>query len=127
LLIDLIPLPIHARVSESAESFAQHIRDLHKDINQKINLSNETYKNLVNSRRRIKEFDVGDSVMIRLRPERFPPGSVKKLHARGAGPFKVLKKVGSNAYVLDLPSDMGISSTFDITDLVEYKAGNDTQ
>ena len=46
--IDLIPLPIHARVSESAASFAQHVRDLHKEISQKIKLSNENYKNLAN-------------------------------------------------------------------------------
>ena len=59
--------------------------------------------------------------MIRLRPERFPPGTVRKLHARGAGPFRVVKRVGSNAYVLELPPELGISSTFNITDLVEYR------
>ena len=59
--------------------------------------------------------------MVRLRPERFPPGTVKKLHARRAGPFKIIEKVGPNAYVLDLPSDWGISSTFNIADLVEYR------
>ena len=59
--------------------------------------------------------------MIKLRPERFPPGTMKKLHAQGAGPFKVIKKVGPNAYVLELPPEYGISSTFNICDLKEYK------
>ena len=59
--------------------------------------------------------------MIRLKPERFPPGTLKKLHARGAGPFKVIKKVGPNAYVLELSPELGISSTFNISDLVEYR------
>ena len=59
--------------------------------------------------------------MIRLNPERFPSGTIKKLHARGAGPFKILKKIGPNAYVLELPPDMGISTTFNVSDLVEYK------
>ena len=59
--------------------------------------------------------------MIRLKPERFPPGTLKKLHARGAGPFKVIKKVGPYAYVLELPPELGISSTFNISDLVEYR------
>ena len=59
--------------------------------------------------------------MIRIRPERFPSGTVKKLQARSAGPFKVLKRIGSNAYVIELPSDYGISSTFNIEDLVAYK------
>ena len=49
--LDLIPLPVHTRVSESASSFAQHIKDLHKEISEKINLSNESYKRLANSRK----------------------------------------------------------------------------
>ena len=120
-LFDLIPLPNHTRVSELAESFTQHIKHLHQDISKKINLSNELYKRLANSRKRDKEFVEGDLVMVRLRPERFPPGAVRKLHAHGAGPFKVIKKVGSNAYVLELPPELGISSTFNISDLVEYR------
>ena len=59
--------------------------------------------------------------MIRVRPERFSSGTVKKLQARGAGPFRVLKRVGSNAYVVDLPNDYGISSTFNVSDLVAYR------
>ena len=76
---------------------------------------------MADSQRRVKTFDEGDYVMIRLRPERFPPGTVRKLHARGAGPFRVVKRVESNAYVLELPPELGISSTFNITDLVEYR------
>ena len=118
---DLIPLPIHARTSESAESYAQHVKELHKEISKKINMSNETYKHLADSHKRFKEFYEGDYVMVRLKPERFPPGTIRKLHARGAGPFKIIKKIGPNAYVLELPDDMGISSTFNVSDLVEYK------
>ena len=61
-------------------------------------MSNEVYKHMADSHKRIKEFNEGDSVMIKLRPERFPPGTMKKLHARGARPFKIIKKIGSNAY-----------------------------
>jgi len=59
--------------------------------------------------------------MIRHRPEQFPPGIMKKIHAHGARPFKVIKKVKHNAYVLELPPKLGISSTFNISDLVEYR------
>ena len=76
---------------------------------------------MADSRKRAKEFEIGDFVIIRLRPERFPPGAIKKLHARGAGPFKVIRRMGPNAYVLELPPDYGISSTFNISDLVEYR------
>ena len=60
--------------------------------------------------------------MIRIRPEQFPPGTVKKLQACSAGPFKVLKRMGPNAYVIDLPHNYGINSSFNIEDLVGYKS-----
>ena len=49
--IDLIPLPLHNRVSESAESFAQHIKNLHQEITQRIKTSNDIYKEHADSRR----------------------------------------------------------------------------
>jgi len=39
-----------------------------------------------------KRFEVGYYVMVRIRSEQFPPRTVKKLHAREAGPFEVIKK-----------------------------------
>ena len=119
--IDLIPLPLHNRVSESAESFAQHIKNLHQEITQRIKTSNDIYKERADSRRRFKEFSIGDHVMIKLRPERLPSGTVKKLHSRSAGPFKIIERIGPNAYVVELPPDLGISSTFNISDLIEYR------
>uniref|UniRef100_A0A2N9ICA7 Integrase catalytic domain-containing protein n=1 Tax=Fagus sylvatica TaxID=28930 RepID=A0A2N9ICA7_FAGSY len=118
--LDLLPMSPQVRMSESAEAFARHVHDLHKDISTRIHLSNTRYKVQADSRRRHLEFAVGDYVMIRIRPERFPSGTVKKLQARSAGPFKVLKRIGSNAYVIELPPDYGMEqfsvSWFDGTD-----------
>ena len=60
---------MHARISESAESFAQHVKALHKEISNKIKKSNESYEHEANLHKRFKEFNEGDFVMIRLRPE----------------------------------------------------------
>ena len=65
---------------------------------------------------------MGDQVMVRLRPERYSPGTAKKLHARSACPFRVLSRVGENAYIVDIPSSCGISSTFNVADLAAYLA-----
>uniref|UniRef100_A0A2N9IA60 Reverse transcriptase n=1 Tax=Fagus sylvatica TaxID=28930 RepID=A0A2N9IA60_FAGSY len=119
--LDLLPMSPHVRVSESAEAFAQYLHDLHHKIRNKIQASSFQYKIHVDTHRRHMEFQVGDYVMIRARPEWFPSGSIKKLQSRSARPFKILKRVGPNAYLLDLPPDYGISSTFNIEDLVAFK------
>ena len=59
--------------------------------------------------------------MIQISPERFPPEAIKKLTAHSADPFKILKKINPNAYIIDLPPKFGINSTFNISDLVAYK------
>ncbi|GFZ18557.1 hypothetical protein Acr_27g0002960 [Actinidia rufa] len=88
--VDLLPMSPHTRVSESAESFARHIRELHDEIRKVINDSNFQYKFQADSRRRRAEFQVGDYVMVRIRPEWYP-------------------------------SESGISSTFNIEDLIAFK------
>ncbi|KAI5342226.1 hypothetical protein L3X38_010101 [Prunus dulcis] len=45
----------------------------------------------------------------------------KKLQARSMGPFQVFKRLGLNAYMLELPPEMGISPIFNIEDLAPYK------
>ena len=55
--------------------------------------------------------------MVRIRPERYPKGTYKKLHSKNVGLYRVPKKISSNAYVLDLPKNTGISNIFNIKDL----------
>ena len=40
--------------------------------------------------------------------------------ARGDGPFRVLSKVGANAYKLQLPSNIVVSATYNVGDLSPY-------
>ena len=119
--LDPIPMSPHAHVSVSAEAFVQHLHDLHVEINKQLEASNASYKLQADLHKRHVEFKVGDYVMIRIRPERLPPGSVSKLQARSAGHFKILKRVGLNAYIIDLPSHFGYYPIFNVEDLVAYK------
>ena len=115
--IDLLPTSSLHRVSESAESFVQCMHNLHKGIDQ-INLNNLKYKTLADLDRRFKEFKIRTYVMVRIRPERFPQGVSRKLQTRSIGPFKIFSKIGANAYILEIPSDLGVSATFNVKDLV---------
>ena len=74
----------HFRVSDSVSAFASHIRALHEEIREKIIKNNADYKASADLHCQLRTFNIGDYVMVRMRPERFPPGNVKKLHARSA-------------------------------------------
>lgn len=53
------------------------------------------------------------------------PGSVHpKLGARKFGLFRLATNINDNAYKLDLPPDLSISSTFNVRDLFEYYPPN---
>lgn len=70
--IDLIPLTAAQRPSDLADAFAHHIHALHKDIRKKLITSYETYKWAADLHRRDVEYQVGDFVTVRIKPERFP-------------------------------------------------------
>jgi hypothetical protein len=48
-----------------------------------------------------------------------------KLMPRADGLFKILEKINENAYKLDLPTDFGVSPTFNIVDLKPYMGEED--
>jgi hypothetical protein len=55
-----------------------------------------------------------------LRKYRFPTLHRSKLMPRAAGPFKVLTKINDNAYILVLPAEFGVSTSFNVADLKPY-------
>ncbi|KAG6778073.1 hypothetical protein POTOM_017918 [Populus tomentosa] len=118
---DLQPLPSPPRPSAAGLDFSEYMKDVHTEVRRRLSLSTESYAASANARRKDRQFNNGDMVLVRLKPERFPSGSFTKLNARRAGPFHVIKKLGSNAYVIDLPSDFGISPIFNIEDITAFK------
>nr|GEU93254.1 putative reverse transcriptase domain-containing protein [Tanacetum cinerariifolium] len=89
-------------------------------IKQRIQAARERQKSYADIRRKPLEFQVGDQVMLKVSPwkgvVRF--GKRGKLNPRYIGPFKVLAKVGSVAYRLELPEQLSrVHSTFHVSNL----------
>jgi hypothetical protein len=80
----LLPMSLHTTVSELTESFARKIQDLHVEIFKQIHVINVQYKLRADLHRQHNEFNVGDYVMIRIKPRWFPLGTNRKLHACSA-------------------------------------------
>ena len=64
-------------------------------------------------------------MFIRVRPERFPPETVKERHTRRPCSHKVLRRIGAHAYELDIPQDFGISLVFNVKELTLHHAPDD--
>ncbi|PKA46808.1 hypothetical protein AXF42_Ash015702 [Apostasia shenzhenica] len=119
---DLCPKELHIsyRTSEFALSFAQHIYDLHEEIRRKLFLNYAKYKINANSHTIIMKFYVGDYVLVHANSVRFSMGKSKNLTAKKIGLYRILRKISSNAYELELSKHMCINPTFNISNLTPY-------
>jgi hypothetical protein len=70
-------------------------------------------------------FEPGDWVWLHFRKDHFPEKRCSKLLARGDGPFQVVERINDNAYKLDLPSEYGVSASFNVADLSPFDVGDD--
>ncbi|KAI3682967.1 hypothetical protein L1987_83381 [Smallanthus sonchifolius] len=99
-------------VRETSERFDQ--------IKARMKAIQDRQKSYADKRRRPIEFDVGDSVMLKVSPWK---GIIRfrkrgKLSPRFVGPFRIMARVGEVAYRLELPDELsGIHPTFHVSHL----------
>lgn len=118
---DMSPLPCPERVDFSAERQVEYIQSVHDRTKEHLRKVAERAAARANKGRKKLILEPGDDVWLHLRKERFKDLRKSKLAPRGAGPFKVLHKAGDNAYVLDIPPELGdVSPTFNVMDLSRF-------
>jgi hypothetical protein len=108
--------------SASAEDFAEAMKELHNQVNERLQNLSQEYKRKVDQHMREIQFEVGDLILAHLMNERFPRGTYNKLKMKKIGPCWIIRKFGANAYEIELPEGIGISPIFNVSDLYPYKA-----
>ena len=94
-----------------------------KIIRERMLAAQDRQKSYADNNRRPMTFEVGDLVLLKVSPWkgliRF--GKRGKLSPRFIGPFKVLQRVGNQAYKLELPEELnGIHNTFHVCYLRKF-------
>ncbi|KAD6794782.1 hypothetical protein E3N88_05678 [Mikania micrantha] len=100
--------------------FIQETTDKIALIQERIKAARDRQKSYADNRRRPLEFQVGDRVMLKVSPWKgiFRFGKRGKLSSRFVGPFKILKRIGSVAYRLELPLELSnIHDVFHVSNL----------
>ena len=126
--LDILPLPLHERANMDVVKRAHTMKKLHEDTRATIKKQVLRQASRLNKNKKEMIFDEGDLVWIHLSKDRFPKERDSKLKPRGEGPFKVLKRINNNAYVIDIPtSKYLVSSTFNVKDLSPYHGEDEVE
>jgi hypothetical protein len=119
--LDLLPLPLHERVNKDITKRADVMKNLHDNTWKTIEEQVNRHTAKINKNKTPHIFEEGDLVWIHLSKDWFPHDRNSKLKPWRDGPFKVLKRINNNAYVIDIPtSKYLVSNTFKIKDVSPF-------
>ena len=101
---------------DKARKFIEKIQLVHHTVQEQLEKSQNNYKARHDKHQVDHKFQVGDEVWLYIRKE-ILQGEGKKLKLIHYGPFKILEKIGTNAFKLDLPPYMQIYSVVNVENL----------
>lgn len=110
----------------TVEDFQVQREAMNHILQDAIQTAQTKYKHYADKKRREVVFQVGDLVFLKLQPYKQIYVAVRrylKLAHKYFGPFKVLEKIGSVAYKLDLPQDYHVHPVFHVS-FLKKKVGS---
>ncbi|GJV35028.1 putative reverse transcriptase domain-containing protein [Tanacetum coccineum] len=103
-----------------SRNYSRDYGENHPNQKRRIQAAYDRQKSNANVRHKTLEFQFGDKVMLKVSPWKgvIHFGKRGKLNPRYMGPFKVLAKVGTISYRLELPQQLSrVHSTFHVSNL----------
>ncbi|KAD5318298.1 hypothetical protein E3N88_18244 [Mikania micrantha] len=121
-IVPSLPNPLLPRPSNiaSVQEFLQERQQLLGILKYALDRARNRMKQQADQHRSERQFEVGDLVYLKLHPyvqKSLRNHKYSKLSPRYCGPFKVLKKIGSVAYHLELPPQAQIHPVFHVSSL----------
>ena len=92
---------------DKATKFIEKIQEIHQVVQEQLEKSQAKYKARHEKHQMEHSFQVGDQVWLYISNDTMQ-GEGKKLKPIRYGPFKILEKIGENAFLLDLLAYMHI-------------------
>ena len=105
---------------DKAIRFIEQIQEIHHAVQEQLERSQAKYKMRHYKHRVDHSFQVEDEVWLYISKERIK-GEGKKLKLIRYGPFKIIDKIGNNAFRLDLPPYMQMYTVVNVENLKLYE------
>jgi len=94
----------------------------HDEIPEEIAIYNDYYKFIAYSHSILQEFAIDDDVTFTIHFKTFSPKTVRKIHARCTGFYRVLRRIASITHELDIPWDPVVNLVFSGEDMTLFYA-----
>ena len=106
----------------AAQDYLQEMDQQLDIIRQNLKRANDRQKSYADQHRSVREFEDDNLVFLRVKPKRssLKLGKFKKLSFRYCGPYRIIRRIGEQAYELELPPHLGIHRVFHVILLKKY-------
>ena len=104
----------------AAQTFAESLQSLHDILTENIKSAQDHQAKYYDAKHKRVEFSVGEKVWL-LSPNIRTERPSKKLDWKRLGPFPITKRIGTQAYRLELPSSMHVHPVFHVSLLEPHK------